>query len=74
MIWNKERETMPRDALEALQLEQLCRQIEIVYDKVPLLVYMLRAARLASRRSSPIQEKTLIPGKKYVPATSRQPA
>ena len=34
MIWSKE-ETMPRDELEALQLERLKETVKRVYDKVP---------------------------------------
>src|SRR5215216_1260602 len=35
MIWNREAETMPRDALRALQLERLGSVIERVYHRVP---------------------------------------
>lgn len=35
MIWNRERETMPRSNLEALQLELLSKQIATAYEKVP---------------------------------------
>ena len=35
MIWNKERETMSRSELEALQLELLRKQVATVYEKVP---------------------------------------
>jgi phenylacetate-CoA ligase len=35
MIWNEEFETMPREALEALQLKRLKAQVERVYATVP---------------------------------------
>ncbi len=35
MIWNEEHETLPREALEALQLKRLQNQIERVYASVP---------------------------------------
>ncbi len=35
MIWNEEFETLPREALEALQLKRLKHQIERVYNAVP---------------------------------------
>jgi len=35
MIWNEEFETLPREALEALQLKRLQHQIERVYEAVP---------------------------------------
>ncbi|HID29785.1 MAG TPA: phenylacetate--CoA ligase, partial [Desulfobacterales bacterium] len=35
MIWNEEYETLPREALEALQLKRLQNQIERVYASVP---------------------------------------
>jgi phenylacetate-CoA ligase len=35
MIWNEEFETLPREALEALQLKRLQHQIERVYTAVP---------------------------------------
>jgi phenylacetate-CoA ligase len=43
MIWNQERETMSRAALEALQLELLQRQVATVYEKVPFYRHALRA-------------------------------
>ncbi len=35
MIWNEEYETLPREALEALQLKRLQNQVERVYASVP---------------------------------------
>jgi len=35
MFWNKEQETMPRDQLQALQLERLQRKVAEVYERVP---------------------------------------
>ncbi len=35
MLWNEEYETMPREALEALQLKRLQNQVERVYATVP---------------------------------------
>ncbi len=35
MIWNEEFETLPREALEALQLKRLTNQVERVYAAVP---------------------------------------
>jgi len=35
MIWNEEFETLPREALEALQLKRLKKTVARVYEKVP---------------------------------------
>ena len=35
MMWNREYEAMPRDQLEALQLERLQAKVQYVYEKVP---------------------------------------
>jgi phenylacetate-CoA ligase len=43
MIWNKERETISRSALEALQLGLLREQVATVYEKVPFYRQALRA-------------------------------
>lgn len=42
MIWNKERETLSRPALEALQSELLRAQVATVYEKVPFYRQALR--------------------------------
>ncbi len=49
MIWNQERETMSRTALEALQLELLQRQVATVYEKVPFYRHALRARGVSAQ-------------------------
>ncbi len=44
MIWNKERETMPRKDLEALQLEGLKWTVNRVYERVPFYRLKMDAA------------------------------
>mgnify|MGYP001031849007 CR=1 FL=1 len=61
MIWNKERETMSRDALEALQLEQLCRQLEIVYDKVPFYRQLYRTRGISPGDIRSLEDLRLLP-------------
>jgi len=43
MIWNNERETMPRSALESLQLDLLREQLVRVYEAVPFYRQVLRS-------------------------------
>ncbi len=42
MIWNKERETLSRSDLQALQAERLARQVARVYESVPFYRQALR--------------------------------
>ena len=46
MIWNKERETMQRSDLEALQLERLREQVHTAYENVPFYRQAFRARDL----------------------------
>ncbi|HHX65983.1 MAG TPA: phenylacetate--CoA ligase [Chloroflexi bacterium] len=46
MIWNRERETMSRSDLEALQLDLLRRQLERVYENVPFYRQAFRARNI----------------------------
>src|SRR3989304_10065672 len=45
MIWNEKMETMPRDKLQALQLERLQRTLELTYERHPF--YRTRFNELA---------------------------
>ncbi len=66
MIWNKERETMSRSELEALQLELLKKQVATVYEKVPYYRQLFRdrgihpsqVRSLADLRTLPLTRKS----------------
>lgn len=66
MIWNRERETMSRSDLEALQLELLKKQVVAVYDKVPYYRQLFRergihpsqVRSLADLRTLPLTRKS----------------
>ncbi|MDA8106671.1 MAG: phenylacetate--CoA ligase, partial [Nitrospiraceae bacterium] len=47
MIWNEEFETLPREALEALQLKRLKSLVERVYDAVPYYRKKMEGAGVA---------------------------
>jgi phenylacetate-CoA ligase len=61
MIWNQERETMSRAALEALQLEFLQRQVATVYEKVPFYRHALRARGVSAKDMRSLDDLDRLP-------------
>ena len=61
MIWNQERETMSRKALEALQLELLQRQVATVYEKVPFYRHALRARGVSAQNIRSLDDLDRLP-------------
>lgn len=61
MIWNRERETMPRAELEALQGELLVRQVRRAYESVPLYRQRFRDRGLRPEHIKSLADLRLLP-------------
>jgi phenylacetate-CoA ligase len=61
MIWNRERETMARSELEALQGELLARQVQRAYEAVPFYRQALRDRGLRPERIKSLADLPLLP-------------
>ncbi|MGQ9554091.1 MAG: phenylacetate--CoA ligase family protein [Anaerolineae bacterium] len=61
MIWNKERETMSRPALQALQLDLLQKQIRRAYESVPFYRQAFRARGIRPEDIRSLQDLQLLP-------------
>lgn len=61
MIWNRERETMPRSELEALQGELLVRQVRRAYENVPLYRQRFRDRGLRPEHIKSLADLRLLP-------------
>ncbi|MBC7315009.1 MAG: phenylacetate--CoA ligase, partial [Chloroflexi bacterium] len=61
MIWNRERETMPRAELEALQGELLVRQVRRAYEGVPLYRQRFRDRGLRPEHIKSLDDLHLLP-------------
>ncbi len=61
MIWNRERETMPRSELEALQGELLVRQVRRAYEGVPLYRQRFRDRGLRPEHIKSLADLRLLP-------------
>ncbi|UCD34531.1 MAG: phenylacetate--CoA ligase [Nitrospiraceae bacterium] len=61
MIWNEEFETLPREALEALQLKRLKRLVERVYSAVPYYQKKMDEAGVSPRDMKSLSDLARIP-------------
>ena len=61
MIWNKERETMPRREIEALQLEGLKWTVDRVYERVPYYRAKMDAIGLKPKHIRTLKDVQLLP-------------
>ncbi|MGV1097970.1 phenylacetate--CoA ligase family protein [Thiovibrio sp. JS02] len=61
MIWNEEYETLPREALEALQLKRLKAQVERVYATVPYYKKKMEEAGVAPGDIRQLSDIRLLP-------------
>lgn len=61
MIWNAERETMPRAELEALQLELLCEQLAWAYERVPFYQQALRDRGIKPQDVRSLDDLSILP-------------
>ena len=61
MIWNPERETMPRGELEALQIELLRQQLANVYERVPFYRQVLRSRGLRAENVRSLDDLRILP-------------
>ncbi|MEW6594258.1 MAG: phenylacetate--CoA ligase [Thermodesulfobacteriota bacterium] len=61
MIWNEEYETLPREALEALQLKRLKAQVERVYATVPYYRKKMEDAGVAPGDIKQLSDIKLLP-------------
>ena len=61
MIWNEEYETMPREALEALQLKRLRATVERVYATVPFYRRRLKEAGVTPDNIKSLEDLRRIP-------------
>lgn len=61
MIWNDEFETLPREALEALQLKRLRQVVERVYATVPFYQRMLKDAGITPAQMKSLDDLRRIP-------------
>jgi len=61
MIWNKERECMPRGELAALQVELLRRQVATVYEKVPFYRQLLRSRAIKAEDIRSLEDLQALP-------------
>jgi len=61
MIWNEEYETLPREALEALQLKRLKAQVERVYATVPYYRQKMEEAGVAPGDIRQLSDIKLLP-------------
>ena len=61
MIWNTERETMPRSELEVLQASLLAQQAAYVYEKVPFYRQLFRARGVRPEQIRSLQDLQSLP-------------
>jgi len=61
LLWDRQAETMPRDALRALQLERLKAQVGRASSKVPWYGARLKEAGVAAESIGSVEELTRIP-------------
>ncbi len=61
MIWDKTHETMPRTALQELQLERLQAQVARVYEKVPFYRKTFLERNLAPQAIGALEDLTKLP-------------
>jgi len=61
MIWDKDHETMPRPALQALQLERLQAQLARVYENVPFYRQAFQDAGLAPQSVRCLEDLAQLP-------------
>lgn len=61
MIWNREREAMPRPELETLQLALLCQQVAAAYEKVPFYRQAFRARGIKAEQIKSLDDLQNLP-------------